>query len=254
VIVIDFRFRRQFALVETPIDFYAEIVATVTMALVAIAILRSYFKDPDRDKRTLALSIGYMFFAFATLAGFLGILLILMDYPANAALALFVERFIYVFVAFGTVPFTYFVMNLFYRGARVPTYLMMVFAIILSAVFVFVDWSVVSIPGLPTVWNTDLLTGFALLLMTSVVFIVLLIKCLQTARRTKEPLVKRRFRMIGFAAFVGILIFIVNALTTLGGPLISYISATSWSLSAVAGIASYIGWVRFKGPKESRKS
>jgi hypothetical protein len=241
-------------LVETPIDFYAEIVATVTLALVAIALLRSFFKDPERDKRTLALSLGYLLFAFCTLAGLLGILLILMDFPANAALALNVERFVYVFVAFAMVPFTYFVVNLFFRGARWPTYLMTVFAVIISAIFVFVDWSVVSIPGVPTVWNTDLLTGFALLLMTSVVFLVLFIKSFQTAGRTKEPLVKRRFRIIGLAAFVGILIFIVNALTTLGGPLIPYISATSWSLSAVAGIVSYIGWVRFKGPKASKGS
>ncbi|WXG44719.1 MAG: hypothetical protein WED04_11925 [Promethearchaeati archaeon SRVP18_Atabeyarchaeia-1] len=241
-------------MVETPIDFYAEIVATLTMALVSIAILRSYFKDPERDKRTLALSIGYALFAIATLSGFMGILLILMSYPGNVVLALNVERFIYVFVAFGMVPFTYFVANLFYRGAKWPTYLMTVFAVVISAVFVLVDWSVVSIPGVPTVWNTDLLTGFALLLMTSVVFFVLCFKCFQTAGRTKEPLVKRRFRMIGFAAFVGILIFIVNALTTLGGPFIPYISATSWSLAAIAGIASYIGWVRFKGPKEGKKS
>jgi hypothetical protein len=235
-------------LVETPIDFYAEIVATVTMALVSIAILRSYFKDPERDKRTLALSVGYMLFAFATLAGLTGILLVLMGYPSSGT-PLFVERFVYVFVAFGTVPFTYFVMNLFYRGAKLPTYLMLVLAIVISIVFVFVDWSVVPITGLPTVWNTDLLTGFALLLMTSAVFFVLFVKCFRTAGKTKEPLVKRRFRMIGFAAFVGILIFIVNALTTLGGPLISYISATSWSLAVVAGLASYIGWVRFKGSK-----
>lgn len=241
-------------MVETPIDFYAEIVATLTLALVAIAILRSYFKDPERDKRTLALSLGYLLFAFCTLAGFLGILLILINFPANAGLALSVERFVYVFVAFATVPLMYFVVNLFFRGARWPTYLMTVFAIVISAVFVFVDWSVVSIPGVPTVWNTDLSTGFALLLMTSVVFLVLLIKSFQTARRTKEPLVKRRFRIIGLAAFVGILVFIVNALTTLGGPLIPYISATSWSLAAVAGIVSYIGWVRFKGPKASKGS
>jgi hypothetical protein len=240
-------------LVEAPIDFYAEIVATVTLALVSIAILRSYFKDPERDKRTLSLSAGYMLFAFTTLAGLIGILFVLLDYPANAVLALNVERFVYVFVAFALVPFTYFVMNLFYRGTRLPTYLMLVLAILISLVFVFVDWSVVPIVDLPTVWNTDLLTGFALLLMTSAVFVVLCVKCFRTASRTKEPLVKRRFRWIGFAAFVGILIFIVNALTTLGGPLISYISATSWSLSAIAGIASYIGWVRFKGPKESRK-
>lgn len=240
-------------MVETPIDFYAEIVATLTLALVAIAILRSYFKDPDRDKRTLALSTGYLFFALATLAGFLGILLVLMNYPANAALALFSERFIYVFVAIGMVPFTYFVVNLFFRGARWPTYLMTIFAIILSALYLLVDSSVVgeSVTGSPTVWNTDLLSGLALLLMTSVVFFVLFVKSFQTAGKAKEPLVKRRFRMIGLAAFVGILIFIVNALTVLGGPLIPYISATSWSLSAVAGIVSYIGWVRFKGPKTS---
>jgi hypothetical protein len=131
---------------------------------------------------------------------------------------------------------------------------MTVFAVIISGVFILVDWSVVSIPEVPTVWNTDLLTGFALLLMTSVVFFVLMIKSFQTAGKTKEPLVKRRFRIIGLAAFVAILIFIVNALTTLGGPLIPYISATSWSLSAVAGIVSYIGWVRFKGPEASKRS
>jgi MFS family permease len=240
-------------LVETPIDFYAEIVATLTMLLVSIAILRSYFKDPERDKRTLALSIGYLFFGLATLAGLSGILLVLMAYPANAALALTAERFIYVFVAFGLVPFTYFVMNLFFRGARWPTYIITVFAIILSAVYLLVESSVVgeSVTGSPTVWNTDLLSGLALLLMTSIVFFVLFAKSFQTAGRTKEPLVKRRFRMIGLAAFVGILIFIVNALTVLGGPLIPYISATSWSLAAVAGILSYIGWIRFKGPKTS---
>ncbi len=241
-------------MVETPIDFYAEIVATLTLALVAIALLRSYLKDPEKDKRTLALSVGYFLFAFCTAAGFLGILLILMNYPANAVLALNVERFVYVFVAFAMVGFTYFVVNLFYGGERWPTYLMTILAVIISAVFVFVDSSVVSILGVPTVWNTDLLTGFALLLMTSVVFLVLLIKSFQTAARTNEPLVKRRFRIIGLAAFIGILIFIVNALTTLGGPLIPYISATSWSLAAVAGIISYIGWVRFKGPKARRSS
>jgi hypothetical protein len=240
-------------LLEAPIDFYAEIVATVTLALVSIAILSSYFKDPDRDKRTLALSTGYMLFAFCTLVGLLGILLVLLDYPANAAIALNVERFVYVFVAFALVPFTYFVTNLFYRGTRLPTYLMLVLATVISLVFVFVNWAVVPIADVPTVWNTDLLTGFALLLMTSSVFFVLTYKCFQTASRTKEPLIKRRFRTIGFAAFVGILIFVVNALTTLGGPFIPYISATSWSLSAVAGIASYIGWVRFKGPKESKR-
>jgi succinate dehydrogenase hydrophobic anchor subunit len=242
--------------VTTPIDFYAEIVATLTMVLVSIAILRSYFKDPDRDKRTLALSIGYLFFALATISGFSGILLVLMDYPANAPLALNVERFVYVFVAFGMVPFTYFVMNLFFRGARWPTYLMTIFAIILSAVYLLVQSSVVgeSVTGSPTVWNTDLLSGLALLLMTSVVFLVLFVKCFQTAGKTKEPLVKRRFRIIGLAAFVGILIFIVSAFTVLGGPLIPYISATSWSLSAIAGILSYVGWVRFKGPRTSKGS
>jgi hypothetical protein len=241
-------------LLEAPIDFYAEIVATLALALVAIATLRSYVKDPEKDRRTLALSLGYLLFAFCTAAGFLGILFILMDYPANAALALNVERFVYVFVAFAMIAFTYFLMNLFYRGARWPTYLMAVFAVAISLVFVFVDWSVVSIPGVPTVWNTDLLTGFVLLLMTLVVFLVLSIKCFQTAARTKEALVKRRFRIIGLAALVGILVFIVNALTTLGGSLIPYISATSWSLAAVAGILSYIGWVRFKGPKASKES
>jgi hypothetical protein len=239
-------------LVETPIDFYAEIVATLALALVAIATLRSYLKDPEKDKRTLALSLGYLLFAFCTAAGFLGILLILMDYPANAALALNVERFVYVFVAFAMVAFTYFLVNLFYRGARWPTYLMSVLAVVISAIFLFVDWSVVSIQGVPTVWNTDLLTGFVLLLMTAVVFLVISVKSFQTAARTKEALVKRRFRIIGLAAFVAILVFIINALTTLGGPLIPYISATSWSLAAIAGILSYIGWVSLKGPKASK--
>jgi hypothetical protein len=240
-------------LVEIPIDFYAEVIATVLMGSVSIAILRSFFKDPDRDKRTLALSIGYLFFAFATLSGLLGILLILMSPLTNQTVALNAERFVYVFVALGMVPFTYFVMNLFFRGTRWPTYLMSVFAIILSGVYIQVESSVVgeAVTGSPTVWNTDLLSGLALLLMTSIMFIVLCVKSFQTAGKTKEPLVKRRFRMIGLAAFTGVLIFISSALTVFGGPWIPYISATTWTLAAIAGILSYVGWVRFKGPKTS---
>jgi len=237
-------------LAEIPIDFYAELVATVAMGIVWIAILVSYFKDPERDKRTLGISMGYLFFSLATLAGLLGILLVLMGYPANTT-PLFVERFVYISVAIGVVPFTYFTVKLFFGGAKWPTYLMAVFAIILTAVYLLVQEAVVWIPG-TIVWNTDLLTGLALLLMTSIVFIVLCVKCLQTARKAGEARVRRRFNLIGLAGFFGVLIFIVNAITVLFDPsVVPYISATSWILSAVAGIISYVGWVRFRGPKKS---
>jgi len=236
-------------LAEIPIDFYAEIVATVTMGAVWIAILMSYFKDPERDKRTLGISMGYLFFSLATLAGLLGILLVVMGYPPDSS-PLFVERFVYIFVAIGVVPFTYFTVKLFFGGAKWPTYLMAVFAIILSAVYLLVPEAVVLMGA--TVWNTDLLTGLALLLMTSTVFVVLSVKCFQTARKAGETPVKRRFNLIGLAALFGVLIFIVNAITVLfEPPVIPYISATSWSLSAVAGILSYVGWVRLRGPKKS---
>jgi hypothetical protein len=237
-------------MVEIPIDFYAEVVATIAMGVVSIAMLMSYLRDPERDKRTLGISTGYLFFALATLAGFLGILLVLMSYPANGT-PLFVERFVYIFVAIGVVPFTYFTVKLFFAGAKWPTYLMAIFAIVLTVVYLVVQDAVVWIPG-TIVWNTDLFTGLALLLMTSVVFIVLCVKCFQTAGKTKEALVKRRFNLIGLAALFGVLIFIINAITVLFDPsVVPYISATSWSLSAVAGILSYIGWVRFRRPKKA---
>jgi MFS family permease len=236
-------------LVEIPIDFYAEVVATIAMGVVAIAMLMSYLKDPERDKRTLGISTGYLFFALATLAGLLGILLVLMGYPASG-MPLFVERFVYIFVAIGVVPFTYFTVKLFFAGAKWPTYMMTIFAIVLTVVYLIVQDAVVSIGA--TVWNTNLLTGVALLLMTSVVFIVLCVKCFQTAGKTKETLVKRRFNLIGLAALFGVLIFIVNAITVLFDPsVVPYISAISWSLSAVAGILSYVGWIRFRGSKKA---
>nr|MDO8100766.1 hypothetical protein [Candidatus Njordarchaeota archaeon] len=235
---------------EIPIDFYAEVIAAVTMGVVWIAILMSYLKDPERDKRTLGISTGYLFFSLATLAGFLGILLVLMGYPPDST-PLFVERFVYISVAIGVVPFTYFTVKLFFAGAKWPTYLMAVFATILSIVYLLVQDAVVWIPG-TIVWNTNLLTGLALLLMTSTVFIVLCVKCFQTAKKAGEAPVKRRFNFIGLAALFGVLIFIVNAITVLFDPsVIPYISAISWSLSAVAGILSYVGWVRLRGPKKS---
>jgi hypothetical protein len=234
-------------MVEVPIDFYAEIIASITLGVVWLGMLRAYFKDRERDKRTLALSTGYGFFCFAIIAGFAGILLVLMGY-APGSMPLFIERFVYVFSAFATVPFTYFVVKLFFARGRWATYLMLVYAIVLTGVYLVIPSTVISMaPEAPTVWNTDLLPGIALLSITWVVFIMLAVKCFQTARKAKEGPLKTRFRLIGLAGVLGILIFFINAVTVLAPPtLVPYVSASSWSTAALAGIVSYIGWLRYK--------